>query len=150
MMARPSTTAGTIPAAKSAPIDIPATTPMMMRSMAGGTRVDTPPAAAKMAVANSAGYFFCRIAGNAIEPIAAVFALGEPEIPEKVITDRDDDQAQTTGQASYKEHRHVDDPARHATLRYQGAGQHEKRHREQGKGVQTSQELLWQDDEKFG
>ena len=88
MMASPRTTAGTIPAANSAPMDIPETTPMMMRSMAGGTRVETPPADAKTAVAKATGYFFSRMAGSAMEPIAAVFALGEPEMPENSITER--------------------------------------------------------------
>ncbi len=86
-MDNPSTTAGTIPAAKRAPIDIPATTPMMMRSMAGGTSCETPPADANIAVANAGGYPFSRIDGIAIEPIAAVFAAGEPEMPENIITE---------------------------------------------------------------
>jgi len=50
--------------------------------MAGGTRVDTPPAALKIAVANSGGYFILRMAGIATDPIAAVLALGDPEIPD--------------------------------------------------------------------
>ncbi len=61
---------------------------MMIRSIAGGTRVETPPAEAKTAVANAGGYFRCRIAGRATEPMAAVFALGEPEMPENSIVDR--------------------------------------------------------------
>jgi hypothetical protein len=56
--------------------------------MAGGTRVDTPPADAKTAVAKAAGYFFFFMAGSAMEPIAAVFAAGEPEIPENIMTER--------------------------------------------------------------
>ena len=83
MSARPLTAAGRTPAANSAPIDIPETTPMMIRSMAGGTRVETPPAAANTAVAYALGYFLRSMAGSATEPIAAVLALGEPEIPEK-------------------------------------------------------------------
>ena len=71
-----------MPAANSPPIDMPATTPMMIRSIAGGTRVDTPPAAANTAVAKSLGYFLLSMAGIATEPIAAVLALGDPEIPE--------------------------------------------------------------------
>ena len=54
----------------------------MIKSIAGGTRVETPPAAAKTAVANSGGYFNFFIAGIATEPIAAVFALGDPDIPD--------------------------------------------------------------------
>ena len=86
--ARPSTIAGVMPAANRAPIDIPETTPMMIRSIAGGTRVETPPAEAKTAVAKAGGYCRWRIAGRATEPIAAVFALGEPEMPENSIVDR--------------------------------------------------------------
>ena len=82
MIATPFTTAGKIPAAKSPPIEILAMTPIIIRSIAGGTSVETPPAAAKTAVANSGGYFNFFIAGIATEPIAAVFALGEPEIPD--------------------------------------------------------------------
>ena len=87
-MDSPSTIAGTIPAANNAPIDMPATTPMMMRSMAGGTSWETPPAEANTAVAKAVGYPFSRIDGNAIDPIAAVFAAGEPEIPENIMTAR--------------------------------------------------------------
>ena len=52
MIATPFTTAGKIPAAKSPPIEILAMTPIIIRSIAGGTSVETPPAAAKTAVAN--------------------------------------------------------------------------------------------------
>ena len=81
-MATPFTIAGNIPAANSPLIDMLAITPIIIRSIAGGTSVETPPAAAKTAVANTGGYLSFFIAGIATDPIAAVFALGDPDIPE--------------------------------------------------------------------
>ena len=75
-MARPFNAAGTTPAAKRPPIEMFATTPMMMRSIAGGTRVETPPAlGVRWPSANGARVLsFASSSGRATEPMAAVFA----------------------------------------------------------------------------
>ena len=83
MRANALTTDGRIPAAKRPPTDIFATTPMMMRSMDGGTSDDAPPAEAKRAVEKSVGYLFLFISGNITDPMAAVFALPDPQIAPK-------------------------------------------------------------------
>ncbi len=76
---------GKNPAAKSPPIEMLATTPIIMRSIEGGTIVAVPPAAANRAVAKGGGYLRFNISGIVIEPIAAVSALAEPHTPEKNI-----------------------------------------------------------------
>ena len=64
-----------------------ATTPIIIRSIEGGTSCDVPPAAAIIAVANGVGYRFFFIAGIVTDPIAAVSALAEPQTPEKYIVE---------------------------------------------------------------
>ena len=85
MRAKAFTKPGKKPAAKRPPIEILATTPIIIKSIEGGTIVAVPPAAASKAVAKGAGYFRFNISGIVIEPIAAVSALAEPQTPEKNI-----------------------------------------------------------------
>ena len=79
--------AGRKPPKKSAPIETPATPAYTTMAMQGGTRMPMLHAAQTMAAARAGSYPACFMAGIITEPMAAVSAAVEPEIPEKKISD---------------------------------------------------------------
>jgi len=77
------TTAGTMPARNSPPIEILATKPMMIMLMQGGMVSAITPEAASTAAVSFGSWPVRRTAGTTMPPTAAISASLEPDTPEK-------------------------------------------------------------------
>ena len=88
-------------------MEMPETTPIMMRSIDGGIIDAVAPDAASSAVAKGLGYFRLSISGMVVAPIAAVSALAEPQTPEKNIVDKNNDKSQAAPDPPHEYQREI-------------------------------------------
>ena len=150
MSARPLTIPGRRPAANSPPMEMFATTPIMMRSIEGGTSCEVPPAAAINAVAKGRGYLRFSISGSVTEPTAAVSALADPQIPEKNMVERIATIPHGAANLADEEHGQVDDPGGDSAPAHDRAGEDGRAESRAGGRNRTRPEPVAEDDEEFG